>query len=155
MTIKTIIFTHRSRVSLARFTFCWWRHNRLLMTSQWPDSCDAITWVLISNSSDIDFVHGNIRGRLRKKPLISHKTVNLVVLNLFFKKHGIYLHMLSFLNTKMQQVIEILSYERKESAYSIIWLLMTWWRKEPGHEQRWYWPYLTRRFKLNSVCVLL
>ena len=46
----TTSFTHRPRVSLARFSFCWWRHNRLFMTSQWPDSCDAITWIVISNS---------------------------------------------------------------------------------------------------------
>ena len=43
MTIKTTIITHRPRVSLAGFSFCWWRHNRLLMTSRWPDNCDAIT----------------------------------------------------------------------------------------------------------------
>ena len=51
--IKTTIFTHRPRVSLARFSFCWWRHNRFLVTSQWPDNCDAITWIMISNSLDI------------------------------------------------------------------------------------------------------
>ena len=39
MTSKTKIFTHRPRVSLARFTFGWWRHNRHLMTSQRPDHC--------------------------------------------------------------------------------------------------------------------
>ena len=38
---KTPIFAHRSRVSLTRFSLGWWRHNRLLMTSQWPDSCHA------------------------------------------------------------------------------------------------------------------
>ena len=37
----------------ARFTVCWWRHNRLLMTSQWPEHWDASTLGLISNSSDI------------------------------------------------------------------------------------------------------
>ena len=46
MTIKTMIFTHWPRVSLARFTFCWWRHNWLPMTSQWPDQCGAITWIM-------------------------------------------------------------------------------------------------------------
>ena len=30
-------------------------HNRLLMTSQWPDNCDAITRIAIYNSLDIDF----------------------------------------------------------------------------------------------------
>ena len=63
MTLKTRIFTHLSRVSLVRFTFCWWRHNRLAMTSQWPDNCDANTWQVISNLLDIDFIHGDIHTR--------------------------------------------------------------------------------------------
>ena len=67
MTLKTRIFTHLPRVSLARFTFCWWRHNRLAMTSQWSDNCDANTWQVISNSLDIDFIHGDIHGRSCKK----------------------------------------------------------------------------------------
>ena len=46
---KTTSFTHRPRVSLTRFSFWWWRHNRLLMTSQWPNNCVAITWGVISN----------------------------------------------------------------------------------------------------------
>ena len=48
-------------------SFCWCRHNQLLMTSQWPDNCDAITWIVISNSLDIDFIHGDIHGRSCKK----------------------------------------------------------------------------------------
>ena len=62
MMIKMTIFTHHSRVSLTRFSFCWWRHNRLLITSQWPDNCDATTWIMISNSLDINFIHSNIHG---------------------------------------------------------------------------------------------
>ena len=62
-----MIFTHHPRVSLARLTFCWWRHNRLAMTSQWPDNCDANTWQVISNSLNIDFIHGDIHGRSCKK----------------------------------------------------------------------------------------
>ena len=54
-------------VSLARFPLCWWRYNWLLMTSQWPDNCDAITWIVISNSLDIDFIHDDIHGRSCKK----------------------------------------------------------------------------------------
>ena len=64
---KTTMFTHRPRVSLAQFSFCWWRHNRLLMTSQWPDNCDAVMWIVISNLLDIDFIHGDIHGRSCKK----------------------------------------------------------------------------------------
>ena len=63
MTLKTRIFTHHPRVSLVRFTLCWWRHNRLAMTSQWPDHCDANTWQVISNSLDIDIILGDIYGR--------------------------------------------------------------------------------------------
>ena len=37
-------------------TYIFWRHNRLPMTSQRPDNCDAITWIMISNSLDIDFI---------------------------------------------------------------------------------------------------
>ena len=67
MTIKTTIFTHRVRVSLARFTFCWWHHNRFLVMSQWPDSCDAITWIVIFKSLVTDLIHGDIHGRRCKK----------------------------------------------------------------------------------------
>ena len=71
MVTNTTSFTYRPRVSLARFLFCWWRHNRLLMTSQWPDNCDAITWIVISNLLDIDFIHGDIHGRSCKKWLFA------------------------------------------------------------------------------------
>ena len=63
MTITITIFSHCPCVSLALFSFCWWRHNRLLMTSQWPGNCDAITWIVISNSLYIDFIHGDIHGQ--------------------------------------------------------------------------------------------
>ena len=58
-------FTYRPLVSLARLTLCWWRHNRLMMTPQWPDNCDAITWIMISTSLDIDldiFTAGRVRN---------------------------------------------------------------------------------------------
>ena len=58
-----MIFTHRPHVSFARFSFCWWRHNKLPMTTQWPDNWDAITWIGISNSLDNDFMQGDIHGR--------------------------------------------------------------------------------------------
>ena len=44
----------------------------LLMTSQWPDNCDAITWKVISDSFDIDFVHGDIHDRSCRK--LSYRT---------------------------------------------------------------------------------
>ena len=62
MTTKTTIFTHRPRVSLARFPLCWWRHNRLLMTSRWLNNCDAIMWILVSCFSCHRYVHRNCTG---------------------------------------------------------------------------------------------
>ena len=79
MTIKTTTFTHRPRGSLAQFSFCWWHHNRLLMTSQWPDYCDAITWIMISNSLDIDFIHGDIHGRSCKKGKVFTKIMFMML----------------------------------------------------------------------------
>ena len=38
----------------------WWRHNN-------KTNCDAITWIVISNSLDIDFIHGDIHGWSCKK----------------------------------------------------------------------------------------
>ena len=35
--------------------------------SQWPSNFDAIAWIVISNSLDIDFIQGDIRGRSCKK----------------------------------------------------------------------------------------
>ena len=67
MTIKTTIFTH---VSPFRFMFCWWRHNRLLMTSQWLDNFYENKWKVISNSLDIDFIHSDIHSRSSKKFLL-------------------------------------------------------------------------------------
>ena len=29
------------------------------------------------------------------------------------------------------------------------WLLMTWWHKEPGHQQSWYWPSSPRIFQFR------
>ena len=81
LTLKTRIFACHPRVSLARVTYSWWRHNRLAMTSQWPDNCDANTWQVISNSFDIDFIHGDIHGRsciISRFQLNSCPTANLV-----------------------------------------------------------------------------
>ena len=80
-------------VSLPRFSFCWWRHNRLLMMSQWPDNCDTITWIVISNLVDIDFIHGNIHGQSCKKkraftPAMAGQRQRAVVLHEFTDSSG-------------------------------------------------------------------
>ena len=91
MTIETTRFTHRPRVSLARFCFCWWRHNRVVMASQWPNNCDANTWQVISNSLDIDFINGNIHGRSCKNfhfpgPLCGVSTNNNLEHKIFYSR---------------------------------------------------------------------
>ena len=86
---KTMIFTHRPRVSFARLTLCCWRHNRLLMTPQWPGNCDAITWIMISNSLNIDFIHGDIHDRsckeLYRVIIISGIGSSLVRCDMFYR----------------------------------------------------------------------
>ena len=55
---------------LVLFTLCSWCHNRWLVMSQLPDNCDATNasiWKVISNSLDIDFIHGYIDGWSCKK----------------------------------------------------------------------------------------
>ena len=64
---KMTIFTYCLRVSVTQLSLCWWRHNWLLMTSQWHDNCDVITWIMISNLLDIDFIHSDIHGQSCKK----------------------------------------------------------------------------------------
>ena len=62
----------------------------------------------------------------------------------FLRKNiNIYLHFMSFLHTNKTQVVEIPPRVRQGPAYStqsISWLLMSWRRKDPGHQQPWYWP---------------
>ena len=67
MMMKATIPIHRHHFSLPLITFNRWRYNRLLMTSQFPDNYDAITWKVISNSLAIDFIQGDIDGRSRKE----------------------------------------------------------------------------------------
>ena len=62
----------------------------------------------------------------------------------FFRGNiNIYLHFVSYLHIDTTQVVEILLQIREEPTYStktISWLLMSWQRKEPGHQQPWHWP---------------
>ena len=54
----------------------------------------------------------------------------------------------------MTQVIEILPCGRQGPNYitlSISLLLMSWWRKEPGHQQPWYWHSSLTNTDLSSV----
>ena len=99
MTLKTRIFTHHPHVSLARLTFCWWRHNRLAMTSRWQDHCDTNTWQVISNSFDIDFIHGDIHGRVRMRYMtmsqhcffigLQYISINSILTPIIFKTYHV------------------------------------------------------------------
>ena len=63
--MKTTSFTHRPRVSLARFSFCWWRHNRLLTMSQWPETIAMRShdWYISILFTAI-FTAGHVRNKL-------------------------------------------------------------------------------------------
>ena len=61
----------------------------------------------------------------------------------FFRGNiNMYLHFISFLHTDMPKIVEILPRIRPGLTYfiqSISWLLMSWRRKEPRHQQPLYW----------------
>ena len=66
----------------------------------------------------------------------------------------VYIQFLSILHTDMTQVVEILSHLRQElvySTWSISWALMSWRRKEPGHQQPWYWLCWTGKIRFPHV----
>ena len=54
----------------------------------------------------------------------------------FIRNRKMYLQFITFLHTDITQVVEILSHVRQEltySTHSILCVLMSWRRKEPGH----------------------
>ena len=50
------------------------------MTSLWPDSCEAVTWIMISNSADLNFIDGDIHGRACGTKLLIKYQTELVAL---------------------------------------------------------------------------
>ena len=38
------------------------------------------------------------------------------------------------------EILSPITQEHPHLTWSISWLLMTWRRQEPGHQQPWYWP---------------
>ena len=70
-------------------------------------------------------------------------SLTLVMLNSFLGNMKIYLHFSIIVNTKEAQVLEILPHGRQGpfgSTQSIPHLFMACRRKEPRHQQPWYWP---------------
>ena len=68
--------------------------------------------------------------------------VNPLHAKFFRGNKNIYLYFMSLLHINMAQVVEIFPQVRQEptnSPKSISWVLMSWQRKELGHQQSWYW----------------
>ena len=71
---------------------------------------------------------------------------------IWFRKHRNAFAFLSIFSIEIVQVIEILPLGRQlpfYPVYSIPLLLMTWWHKQPGHPQQWYWSSSTRIFHIQ------
>ena len=105
----------------------------------------------------ITHLHGQSMGLIFSSPILHCITLDLVILRPIWITYNInslhakfcrgniniHLHFMSLLHIDMTQVLKILPQVRPEPTYStwsISWLLMSWWRKEPGHQQQWYWP---------------
>ena len=64
----------------------------------------------------------------------------------------IYLHSLSFLHTDAAHVVGVFPPGRQVyPAQSVLWLLMTWRLKEPGHQEPWHWPSLSELFLFSAL----
>ena len=60
--------------------------------------------------------------------------------------HNLY----NFSKSRWHSSLIILCHGRQGATYStwpIPWLLMTWWHKEPGHQQPWYWSTYLKIFQ--------
>ena len=83
-------------------------------------------------------------GREKISLLHSQKVILTPLRAKFFRGNiNIYLHFMSLLHIDMTQVRKILPQVRPGPTYStqsVSWPLMSWRRKEPGHQQPWYWP---------------
>ena len=78
---------------------------------------------------------------LRLCPVV--QSINPLRAKFFCGNINIYLHFMSLLHIDLAQVLKFLPLVRPGliySTWSISWLLMSWRRKEPGHQQPWYWP---------------
>ena len=59
-----------------------------------------------------------------------------------FKEHEIVIALSIFYSERTKAVVNLM-YGRQVCMYpivSVLWLLPTWRRKEPGRQQPWYWP---------------
>ena len=75
--------------------------------------------------------------------------INPIYAELLSTNTNIHLHFILYLYNKMVQALEMYAQYRQALIYltwSISWLLMTRWQKEPRHQQPWYWPSLHRIF---------
>ena len=105
------------RASNAENVSIWWRHYELRI-------CTAGIDVI-----QLDYLLQKLRAKL------------------FRGNKNIYLHFMSFFHIDMIQVVEIHPLVRHEliySTYSISWVPLSWRRKEPRHQQPWYWTSYTK-----------
>ena len=130
--------TNFSEISIEIYTFSFKKMHLKMSSGKWRPFCLDLN-ELIQHCEDWN-------GLL----LVQHQAITLIsidltlyVLNFSEGTSNIYLHFMSFLHVNNTYVVEIPPGVRQGPAYSTIsisWLLMSWRRKEPGHQQPWYWP---------------
>ena len=104
-------------------------------------------------------IPGNIYYKCRWRPS-GPTLLKRFTCYIFQREHNIYLHFMSLPHIYLVPVVEILAQVQHGptySTYSISWLLMSWRRKEPGHQQPWYWPSprtLTHWGRVTHLCVV-
>ena len=105
----------------------------------WLPFLSPIIWSLPGNAWRWDLGWSRV-GRLSPGPVAEKitKTFNPLCAKFFRGNINIYLHFTSLFHTETTEVHEIFLRVRRGPTYSnksISWLLITWRRKEPGHQQ--------------------
>ena len=86
-------------------------------------------------------INGEVRHPLHVTYSVWLSHNNHLCVKLLGGNTKVYLHSVSFLQTEMTQMVEVLYHRRQghvNRVQAIPWLLMTWRHQEPGHQQPWY-----------------
>ena len=135
------------RIKIAIMKVIWTGNPNRQQGITWTNA-DQVHWQIYVALGEMSLIQSNTHYLLNKQVSVysvqfSLKSVNPLRAKFFRGNINLYLHFMSFLHTNKTQVVEIPPQVRQGPSYStqsISWLLMSWRRKEPGHQQPWYWP---------------
>ena len=121
----------------------WWHHRAAYHSSSYLSRSGASLHKEAEQPMEEAWKHPTIN--LQKSEQSFSKLRVLYLLKLSCAEHfwrNMIVYLILFFLTRMAQIIEIFSHGSHELTFltwSILWLGMTWWHKEPGHQPMLYW----------------